>query len=109
MPNKSEAPAPDASDMDHFMAFLRICGFKGCPVCGNDDGFTWAHVADTPFGPASITAYLPGTTTVPGQPSQHRESFPTPLRMIICDRCTHLMTFSATMLMMKRLEVDHGG
>lgn len=96
------------SDMDVFMDFLKRCGFKGCPVCGSDYGFTWAHAADTPFGVASITAYLPGTTTVPGQPPEHKEGFRTPLRMIICDRCTHLMMFSETMLLMKHLESKRG-
>ncbi|MBR8188261.1 hypothetical protein KDW82_04195 [Burkholderia vietnamiensis] len=91
----------ESLQMNQFMAFLRSQGFKGCPVCGNDDGFTWAHEAETPFGVAKITAFLPGTTTVPGHDSTHREGFPTPLKIIICDRCTHLMTFSGTMLALK--------
>jgi hypothetical protein len=87
-------------EMDAFMAFIKKAGFTGCPICKNENGFTWAHAAHLPgAGDVKITAFLPGTTTLPG--AQRTESFPTPLYVLICDRCTHLMTFSKTMMMLK--------
>lgn len=96
-------------EREYFMDFLRECGFKGCPICGNADDFTWAHTASTPLGDAAISAFLPGSTTVPGEPSHYLEKFSTPLRMIICDQCTHLMLFSETMLKFKKSRGENAG
>jgi hypothetical protein len=100
------ADVPSKPDeMEEFMSFIKRAGFRGCPVCKNEEGFTWAHAAHIPgLGDAKITAFLPGTTTVPGQ--TRSESYPTPLYVLICDRCTHLMTFSKTMMLLKRAGIE---
>ena len=84
--------------MQDFFAFLRGRGFKGCPLCGNAEDFTWAHSAQIPnHPPVRITAHIPGATQVPGKPYAHWERFDTPLIMLICDNCTHVLTFSETL------------
>ena len=37
---------------------------------------------------------------MPQQSADKTESYPTPLYVLICDRCTHLMTFSKTMMLL---------
>lgn len=90
-------------EMLGFFQFLREKGFKGCPVCGEPDNFTWAHAARLPDGAVvKMESSLPGTTTMPGKPTEHKESFPTPLIVLICDRCTHVLPFSKAHYAVKR-------
>jgi hypothetical protein len=100
-----EAAAFAEHEMQSFIAFLRERGFKSCPICGETSNFTWAHAATFPGGGVvRMTAHLPGHTTVPGKPDGHREPFNTPLMLLLCDNCTHLMTFSATQYWLEQLK-----
>lgn len=97
-------------EMLTFLQFLRERGFKGCPVCGEPENFTWAHAAQLPDGSVvRMDASLPGTTTIPGKPAEHREPFPTPLIVLICDRCTHVLTFSQAHYAMQRMRHERQG
>jgi hypothetical protein len=80
--------------MEKFMNHLKQKGFKGCPICGNSENFTWGHRAEIPgHEPVQIEAFIPGTTTVPGN-NNKLERFNTQLIMLICDNCSYVMTFS---------------
>lgn len=85
------------SEMEQFMAFIKNAGFTECPICKNKDDFTWAHKATIPgMGSVQMTAFIPGTTTLPGDSSGKTESFTTPLYILVCDNCTFVMPFSKT-------------
>lgn len=80
--------------MDEFMDFLTSRGFKGCPVCGSDHGFTWGNSAQIPgHESAIIDAYIPGTTTIPWAEGKV-DRFNTPVIMLFCDNCSYIMNFS---------------
>lgn len=89
-----------------FWNFLQRGGFSGCPVCGNKTAFTWPHATKAPAGDIlEMRFHIPGTTTLPGKP-EAKEPYPAPLVMMICDRCTHIMLFSAAMLAFKEGQPD---
>lgn len=81
---------------EEFMSFLSNKGFRGCPICGSDHGFSWGHSTSVPnYEDAKMEAYWPGSTTIPWEPGK-RTTFTTPVVLIICDNCSYLMPFSKT-------------
>lgn len=98
----SDAMSTSESEMDSFMSYIRAAGFSGCPICRNNEDFSWGHSIEIiGKGPVRIEGWIPGSTTLPGDESGATRPFMTPLRILICDRCSHVMTFSKTHLKFK--------
>lgn len=81
--------------MQKFLQFIRNKGFKACPICGENETFTWGNRTKIEGVARDVKPFIQGFVEM-GEGEDSARPLQLNIIVLICGQCGHIMNFSET-------------